>query len=198
MSADALVLSGRADAFEPARTWTLGARELRLEFEDGRVDAEFEYGEIAELRLRRAGSRLQPERWACRVRARDGRERELVSQHWLGPGRFEDRRESYAGFVRELCVRVEASGGGARFVAGRPRTLLALELSLFGVGMVAPMLFPGLLGLDFRADPWLWFVWPLVCLALAAWQARKRRAQPIDAKAIPPELLPPTQTLTLL
>lgn len=193
MSAPALVFLGRADAFEPRRTWSLGERELCIEFEDGRVDTLFEHGEIAELRLRHAGTRLQPNRWACRVRARDGREREFVSQAWLGPGRFEDRAESYASFVRELCLRVEASGGGARFVAGLPRTLLGIELGAFAVGTLAALLSPGLLGLDFRADPWLWFAWPLVCFALAVWHVRRRRARPIDPGRIPPGLLPPTQ-----
>lgn len=52
------------------------------------------------------------------LKRKDGKPVRIRSHHYVGLGQFEDRGQSYAPFIRELCHRIAAAAPGSRFVSG--------------------------------------------------------------------------------
>ncbi|MDP2259044.1 MAG: hypothetical protein Q8J89_04945 [Caulobacter sp.] len=67
----------------------------------------------------------------------------LVSHSWSGPGRFEDRSDSFGPFVRTLAARLAEVAPGARVAAAGQGGLggVTWTIGLLGAGVAALLVF---------------------------------------------------------
>jgi hypothetical protein len=74
----------------------------------------------------------------CTLKARGRRKLKIRSHHFLSLGAFENRTQSYAPFVCELCRRVHAANPQARFLNGSGwlQILWLVVLGFSGIGWV--------------------------------------------------------------
>ncbi len=178
----------RRTAFERERWYLLDEPGLRLR-EAGRAERLIPYHSIRGLRLTHTPTRYIRDLYRCRIRLADGGRLLLSNQHYLGLGRFEDRGQEYAGFVRALHRRLQ--GHKAVFDQGvGPVAYWAMWGLGLSVGLLlAIVLLVGALNGDFRllfgALAGFLPLGSLVYLFL-----KRNRPRPYRPDAIPPELLP--------
>jgi len=116
----------------------------------------------------------------------------LVSHSWAGPGRFEDRSESFGSFVRALAARLAEVAPGARVAAAGQGGLdgMTWTVGLLGAGVAVLLIFsllsttPGL-GVSLAAR--LLFALILI-FAVTPWL--KPRPPALDPRDLPRSLTP--------
>lgn len=69
------------------------------------------------------GGLVTPPEQQCRITPRHGRTIVLTSSHFLRPGRFENRKASFAPFVEALLRRVAVANPATLRLAGMPRAV---------------------------------------------------------------------------
>jgi hypothetical protein len=132
-----LVHRVRPNIFSAEKEYRLEPQALTRSSGAAEVDR-LPYREIARLRLETLPSGIGRQR-RCVVGARAGSRWVLLSGHYAGLGRLEDRSESYEPFMRALVSRVRAANPGAVLERGHSRImwfvwLILLMLSLHVVG----------------------------------------------------------------
>lgn len=116
---DAYTYSVRRSLLENERRWSLDDRCLSWSAPDDPKDrGHIECRGIRRIRLQWTGSRFDHARYQCRVTAASGLSETIVSTHFAGVARFEDRSDAYRPFVRALIRQVAAANPACQFVAG--------------------------------------------------------------------------------
>ena len=116
----------------------------------------------------------------------------LVSHSWAGPGRFEDRGDSYGALVRAVAARMADVAPAARIGRAEPGAAGALGwiIGLLGTGAAAMLLFSlsaGAVGLGVSLAARMLFALILI-FAVTPWLAPA--APPLDPRALPRSLVP--------
>jgi hypothetical protein len=186
-----LKFAARRSVLERETTWALLPEGLQRMRPGGKAEV-FPYAAIVRARLQFSPSGTHPDRYLCSLHLQDGRKLHLVSTHYKGLMRFEDRRAAYAPFVPELVKRVSEANPQVNLSAG------ASPAQYYGL-VVFLVLVAGLLawGLDLpgRLAEGGWGGWVRIGVLLALlpilWAfLRANRPRPFTAEAIPPRLLP--------
>ena len=173
---NSLVDSERGYALEPDR----------LSWSEKKGHGSVAYAEIASVQLiGYAGS--GGGQYQATIRRGNGKPIKIRSHHYVSLGNFEDRGESYAPFIRELCRRIAASAPKARFLSGSTYLwiiwlVVALLMALVAILAVSAAYLPG--------APALPAFLVLLAGAPLIWrEARKGPKTTFDPKDPPPELL---------
>ena len=83
---------------------------------------------------------VAPASWRSTISRKDGRKIRLSNLHFVGIGRYEDRTETYAPFIRALIARSKAVSPAIPVYWGMPPALWWSLLAIFGallLGLVA-------------------------------------------------------------
>ena len=120
--------------------WIFELRKDALYWRYGRWENKVPYTEIDSMNLTTWAS-FAGDRYQCTVHRRRGRKVKITSHHYVGLGDFEDRSDTYAPFISELCRRVASANRDARFVAGSTglwlfSVVLAVLMLCVGIGVV--------------------------------------------------------------
>lgn len=122
-----------------------GEREWRVE-EGGLVsvgasghERRWAWKDFLSVRLCHEPTRLKPWRYTFEAQFKNGQKVAIDNGHYLGPGRFEERSESYAPFVRELVTRLHEANPKLRALIGetQKRYFFLMLASLIGLGLLA-------------------------------------------------------------
>ncbi|MEZ5961901.1 MAG: hypothetical protein R3C30_15985 [Hyphomonadaceae bacterium] len=125
-----------------------GEREWRVE-EDALVtrggagrERRYPWKDIVSVRLCYEPTRLKPWRYVFEVQPRHQRKFEIDNGHYVGPGQFEERSDSYAAFVRAATGRLAEANPKARALIGETpkRYFFLLLVALLGLGALAYVL----------------------------------------------------------
>lgn len=170
----------------PETVWTLDGGDL-IE-QGGARERRWSLADLRQLRL--AGLPGGPRRAVVLQFARG---RCVIASHsWRGPGRFEDRMESFSPLVRALAVRAADLAPRARFATAGLELGEAFTwtMGLLGVGIVVLLISSisaGAASLGITLAAHLLFV---LILMIAALPWLKGRTAVLDPRAIPSALLP--------
>jgi len=188
----ALRHSARLSPFQPETVWTLEGAELVER--RGPREQRFPLSALTAFRLAkpRGGGRRRA------LTLSFGRRKTiLTAQSYLGPGRFDDRLESFSLFARAVAavasdIAPPSKKGGARFeIAGvmAARESLTWVMGFLGFGTAVMLLFacsPGMAGVAVAIAARMAFL--LILLgAVLPWLGR---GQGLDPHALPEDLLP--------
>lgn len=182
-----LTHSVRNSLADRERTFALGGNALH--WRDDKAKGAMPYADVRDMRLISYAS-PNGTCFQCALRGKSGDKVKLRSQHYVSLNNFDDRRQSYAPFVRELASRVAARSPEAAFIAG--------STGLWIVWLVVGVLCAGfvlLLILSlFEALPPIgaWVIAAVIVLAslpLAWRQMKAGAARRFDPLAPPPELI---------
>lgn len=146
---------------------------------------------LADLRLLRLSALPGSSRRAAVLRFARGR-CVIPSHSWSGPGRFEDRMDSFSPLVRALAETAADLAPRARFAAAGPEVGEAFVWIMGLLGMGAAVLLVASIGAG-AASLGIALAARLVSvliLMLAVLPWLKGRAAALDPRAIPPALLP--------
>ncbi len=122
-----------------------GEREWRVE-EDALVsvggsgaEKRYAWAEMQSVRLCAEPARFRRWRYVFELRPKRGGKLVIDNAHFLGPGRYEDRSESYRAFVRAAVDRLEAVKPQMPALIGETprRYFFLMLLALLGLGAVA-------------------------------------------------------------
>ncbi len=122
-----------------------GEREWRVE-EDALVsvgnsgaEKRYSWAEMQSVRLCAEPARFRRWRYVFELRPKRGGKLVIDNAHFLGPGRYEDRSESYRAFVRAAVDRLEAVKPQMPALIGETprRYFFLMLLALLGLGAVA-------------------------------------------------------------
>jgi hypothetical protein len=83
---------------------------------EGGVQKELAFSDIRRIRIYESPG--MPTFRRCIITARDGRERMLSSNHFVGGRRFESRMKTYQPFVEELLRRAAAANPNVEYIVG--------------------------------------------------------------------------------
>jgi hypothetical protein len=179
-----------------------GEREWRVE-EGGLVsvgasghERRWAWKDFVSVRLCHAPTRLKPWRYTFEAQFRNGQKVLIDNGHYVGPGRFEERSDTYTPFVLSLVSRLSAANPKLRALIGetQKRYFLLMLGALLGLGLLAYVLIAVRTPLD--ALPYANGVKLVLVLAMLPvfwrWVARALpRGVALDA--IPERALPPAQ-----
>lgn len=110
-----LTHSVRNSLADRERTFALGGDALH--WRDDKAKGAMPYADVRDMRLISYAS-PNGTCFQCALRGKSGDKVKLRSQHYVSLNNFDDRRQSYAPFVRELASRVAARSPEAAFIAG--------------------------------------------------------------------------------
>lgn len=170
----------------PETVWTLDGDDL-IE-QAGARERRWSLADLRQLRF--AGLASGPRRAVVLQFARG---RCVIASHsWRGPGRFEDRMESFSPLVRAIAARAADLAPRARFATAGLELGEAVTwtMGLLGVGTVVLLISSisaGAASLGITLAAHLLFV---LILMFAALPWLKGRTAVLDPRAIPPALLP--------
>jgi hypothetical protein len=116
----------------------------------------------------------------------------IASHSWRGPGRFDDRTDSYSPFVRTLAARAAGLSPRARFATTGLQVGEAFlwTIGLLGIGaavLLVTSISAGAASLGIALSARLLFV---MILMLAALPWFTGRTETLDPAALPRDLLP--------
>jgi hypothetical protein len=179
--------SVRRSMLEPDRTWRVADGALR--WDDAAGGGEIPLERVEQVRLAWEASRVDLNRYACHVQGA-GRDVVIVSTHWAGFGRFDDRRTTYAALVRALVVATAPARPDARFRCGASGLMYALNVIVGAAGV--SLLAVVMMVIPVPLDPFLVLRFGLlaVLIPLAALWAWRNRPRTFRADAIPDAVLP--------
>jgi len=151
--------------------------------------------DFVSVRLCHEPTRLKPWRYTFEAQFKNGQKVSIDNGHYLGPGRFEERTESYTTFVRALLARLAQEAPKLRALIGEtPKRYFFLMLgALLGLGALAYVLIVTPSPLD--ALPFIGAIKLALILAMLpifwVWVARAMpRGVALDA--VPDRALPPS------
>lgn len=187
--------TARAHAFVAEQTVRVTPTELQW----GRTEADgfaawgsVPLAEVRKVHLKYAPSRLQGRRCTAEVRHGQTGRLLLVSGHYLGYGRFQQRSEAYTTLVRCLCAGVAARSPGASFQRGWTWQTLAI-----GAGCGAVLLWFLIVALTpiYEAEPhhrgFIALLGLLVVLGPATvFEVKRNWPAHFDGRRVPVDLLP--------
>ncbi len=183
----ALRHSARLSPFQPETVWTLEGAELVER--RGPREQRFPLSSLTVFRLAkpREGGRRRVLSLAF------GRRKTLLTaQSYVGPGRFDDRLESFSLFARAVAAVAADLAPRARFelagvIAAREGLTWVMGLLAFGTGVMLLFAFsPGMGGVAIAIAARMVFVLILLA-AVLPWLGR---GQGLDPHALPDDLLP--------
>ena len=178
--------SARLAPFQPPTVWTL--RDGTLVETRGVLVRGFALGDLTRFRL--AAAPRQGRRRVLQLSF--GRARvTIIAQSYAGPGRIEDRLESFSAFVQDLARQAADAAPAARFDLARleARPALTWVIGLLAVGAVAVLassLGAGMAGVGIDMAARMSFVLILLLAALP-WLSRGDDFDPRDP---PRDILP--------
>ncbi|MFD2257591.1 hypothetical protein ACFSSA_12985 [Luteolibacter algae] len=107
----------RVSVLEPEKTWKIAGKSLIIGI-DGFSDTEIPLSAIGEIRLEFAPSRVQTNRFRCKITCPPGGTYLIQNEHFKGVMSFEDRSETYNDFIRALISRTDQLNPACTFRAG--------------------------------------------------------------------------------
>jgi hypothetical protein len=150
--------------------------------------------EFISVRLCHEPTRLKPWRYTFHAQFRNGEKISIDNGHYVGPGRFEERSEAYAPFVRTLLARLHEANPKLRALIGetQKRYFFLMLAALLALCVLAYVLIAVRTPLD--SLPYAGAVKLVLILAMLPvfwrWVARAMpRGVALDA--IPERALPP-------
>ncbi len=126
----------RHDAFTP--TWELQLRGGELVIVAERAEVRrITLAEVTELRLEFAPTRVEPNRYRCRLVMRRGAPLTFFNRSYEGLAQFRETSTDYVAFMTALLRHLSRHAPGCRFVAGASAGTYALSVVGFGIAVVA-------------------------------------------------------------
>lgn len=165
-------------------TYTLESDQLSAEAKGG-ADR-IPYADITSVQLigyAGSGSR----QFQARLKRRGGKPVKIRSHHYVSLGNFEDRTQTYAPFIRELCVRVADRSPDSVFVRGSTALwilwlIVCLLVAFVAILAVSTATLPG-------APSWPAFLVLFGAVPLIWREARKGPKTRFDPRSPPQDLL---------
>ena len=120
------------------REWRVEADALSTRGASGR-ERRLAWREVGNIRLCHAPTVLKPHRYVFEIQPKRGPKIVIDNTHYLGPGRYEERSETYGPFVRAAIDRIIAEAPRAHALIGETpkRYFMLLLASLFAFCGVA-------------------------------------------------------------
>lgn len=181
----------RASALERETIWSLQPDGLHWQTEGCRAQSEA-YKNMVEIRLRFAPTPADHQRYCCEIKTQGGRGLTIVSTHYVGLARFEDRGATYGSLVRELIARVKQARPAVRLWAGMARPVyyrLMASIGLAGMLLIWAVGLPGA-GSEMSTGSWVRVAGMLLLVSLTWSFFKVNRPRDFSAEDIPAELLP--------
>ncbi|MCK6447211.1 MAG: hypothetical protein L6Q99_12550 [Planctomycetes bacterium] len=182
----------------PDCTWVLDGEALTLETRDGSRER-IELGELAELRLVRASTRADCDRFECRLRTRDGRKRAFASRAEHGRATRVTRvtratgaaaRSEYTTFVRALIGALVVRAPQCRFRAVASDRTLGFDLGRVWFWLVLLVVVLLTLAAVGAPSAWTKLGFVLALLSVAVLWTTLDRPREFDPRRIPGDALP--------
>lgn len=126
----------RSSAIESETSWTLRETDL-LVAPDGAQSSTVPLATITRLSLLYDPSRVQPNRFRCRIQCMDGRRFTFRNEHYSGFASFEDRSTSYRHLVTALCQRTSVANPTCVFASGKSWAAYWIQLAFLALGLLA-------------------------------------------------------------
>ncbi len=123
--------------------------------------------DIVSIRLRFDPTRFASNRFRCDLQSGSGARISIFSTHYAGPGRFEDRADQYASFMRALIVRVQKLRPSVEMRGGVSWPAYLVQHGLLLLSLIALVAMLGIAGVPMFGQAWVKFAIVLTYIGLA-------------------------------
>ena len=151
----------------------------------------YPYGDIREIRLSFAPTRVDRARYRCDFQLKNGTLVAILSTHYAGFADFEDRGATYAPLVRGLIERVAAANPACKFEAGkRPGAYWGEHIFLFLMVLLLVFVIGGVGGASLSTFVLIKLGILVFYIPVMILYSRKNWPRSFDPEPIPVALIP--------